>query len=467
MNSETLHALASLGENHNLEFKESFSDSIAKEICAFANSKGGYILVGVTDKGEIKGVKSSNMLRSRIYDLSRNLDPPLNVAIEEVKNVVVIHIDEGKNKPYSVNGRFFIRYGSNSQQLKRDEIKELFKKENLIGFDDMINGDFNLEIDLDGDKLDYFIKKARLSPVIKKEKILENLGVIKDNHLKNAGVLMFCRDVGKFFLNATISCFLYLGAEKYKILDKKEFGKDIFTNYEDVIKYLMTHLNTEYIIKGGPREEKLELPEEALREAVLNAAAHRDYFSNANIHVNIFKDRVEIVNPGGLMGNFSVEDLYEKSIPRNPLLFYLMEKMELVEKAGSGLVRMNKSMEEYKLDAPVIKADRDWFHITFKRPVLQDAHYEKRMETNREPVKPDRQEQAPINAPINAPIKITSFQRELLDELKGNAAATYDVLATRFNRDRATIKRNIRKLKDINLLERIGSNKSGYWQVNF
>ncbi len=475
MNLEKLKALAALGESYNLEFKEAFSDSLGKEICAFANSKGGKILLGVTDKGELKGLKSSNMLKSRIYDLSRNFDPSLHVEVEEVDNIIVINVEESTDKPYSVNGRFYIRYGANSQQLKRDEIKELFKEENLIGFDDKFNNKFNLEKDLDENKLDYFIEKARVSPVIKKEKILENLGVIEEHRIKNAGVLMFCRNITKFFLNATISCFLYMGTGKFKILDKKEFEEDVFSNYENAIKYLMAHLNTEYIIKGGPREEKLELPEEALREAVLNAAAHRDYFSTSNIHINIFKDRVEIVNPGGLVGNLAVEDLYEKSIPRNPLLFYLMEKMELVEKAGSGLIRIENAMDEYKLERPVIKADKNWFQITFKRPVLQESPYEERIkgafeEALQEKNKPESDSagaptNAPTNTPINAPINLTTFQRQLLERLKNNATATYDVLAEGFGKDRTTIKRHIRKLKEKNILKRVGSNKSGHWEV--
>lgn len=323
MDIEDLKFIIAQGEGYNLEFKESFSDSIGKEICAFANSRGGKVLVGVTDDGDIKG--------------------------------------------------------ANSQQLKRDEIRDFFRKENLISFDDKINDEFDLANDLDEDKFEHFLKMTKISPVITKEKILENLGLIKNNRIKNAGVLLFSPKVTKFFLNATLGCFLYMGTSKYKILDKKEFDEDILSNYNNAIKYLVAHLNTEYIIKSGPREEKLELPEDALREAVLNAIAHRDYFSTANIHVNIFKDRVEIINPGGLIGNLSIDELYEKSIPRNPLLFGLMERMELVEKAGSGLVRIEKAMLDYKLDKPDIKADRNWFHITFKRPELQNSTYEDRV----------------------------------------------------------------------------------------
>lgn len=466
MDIEDLKFIMAQGEGYNLEFKESFSDATGKEICAFANAKGGKILVGVTDDGEVKGVKSSNQLKSRIYDMTRNFDPPLRITVEEVGPVLLINVEEGVNKPYSVNGRFYIRYGANSQQLKRDEIRDFFREENLISFDDKINNEFDLANDLDEDKFEHFLKITKISPVITKEKILGNLGLIKDDHIKNAGILLFSRKITRFFLNATLSCFLYMGTSKYKILDKKEFDEDILSNYNNAIKYLTAHLNTEYIIKSGPREEKLELPEDALREAVLNAVAHRDYFSTANIHVNIFKDRVEIINPGGLAGNLSIDDLYEKSIPRNPLLFGLMERMELVEKAGSGLVRIEKAMLDYKLDKPEIKADRNWFHITFKRPELQKSTYEDRFKKgNEKRGKEKKGNSAPENAPVNAPVKLSKLQSSIIGEMKRSEGVTYETLSEFFRKDRATIKRNIQKLKKMNIVKRIGSDKSGYWKV--
>jgi ATP-dependent DNA helicase RecG len=132
MDIEELKFIIAQGEGYKLEFKESFSDSIGKEICAFANSKGGKILVGVADDGKIKGVTSSNVVKSRIYDMARNFDPPLRITVEEIEPVVIINVEEGINKPYSVNGRFYMRYGANSQQLKRDEIRDFFREENLI-----------------------------------------------------------------------------------------------------------------------------------------------------------------------------------------------------------------------------------------------------------------------------------------------------------------------------------------------
>ena len=210
----------------------------------------------------------------------------------------------------------------------------------------------------------------------------------------------------------------------------------------------------------------MELPEDALREAVLNAIAHRDYFSTANIHINIYKNRVEIINPGGLIGNLSIEDIYEKSIPRNPLLFGLMERMELVEKAGSGLMRMENAMKDYGLEKPEIKADKNWFHITFKRPELQESTFEDRIRNGaQDRIKYGGNNNAPGNAPVNAPVKLSKLQKHIISEMKRDGNVTYNELSERLRKDRTTIRRNIQKLKEMNMIERIGSDKSGSWKT--
>ena len=373
MDRKELKFLISQGEGYNLEFKECFSASIAKDICAFANANGGKILIGVSDDGKIKGLKITNKLKSQIYDIARNFDPKLAISLEQIENVLIVNVPEGRNKPYSVNGKFYLRYGTNSQQLSREEIREFFQKEGLILFDEKVNYDFNLEKDFDKNKFEIFLKRAKISPVLKKEEILENLSLLKEGYMKNAGVLLFCKRITKFFSNATITCVLYQGKDKYKILDRKEFDSDIYSNFQNAFLYLQTHLNVEYIIKRE-REEKLELPEEALREALLNAVAHRNYFSNANILVEIFSDRVEITNPGGLVKGMTIKDLGKKSLSRNNLLFGLMQRMGLVEKVGSGIARMRNAMKEYGLRGPYFDITDDWFTIIFKRPISHKTY---------------------------------------------------------------------------------------------
>ncbi|RLG69643.1 MAG: transcriptional regulator, partial [Candidatus Iainarchaeum archaeon] len=369
MKEKELKFLISQGEGYNIEFKEKFSASIAKDICAFANSNGGRILLGVTDDGKIKGIKITNKLKSQICDLARNFDPKFEVFLEEAGNVLIVNVPEGQNKPYAFSGKFYMRNGPNSQQLSRKEIREFFISEGLVHFDEKPNYDFDLRKDFNKRAYRTFLQLAKISELIDKKDLFENLCLLKENKLKNAGVLLFCKKITKFFSHATITCITFQGKERMKILDRKEFDADLYSNFRGALGYLREKLNTEYIIRGaGPREEKLELPEEALREALLNAIGHRNYFMRTSVFVEIYSDRVEITNPGGLVKGLSREDLGKKSLPRNNLLFGLLQRMNLVEKAGTGIRRMQEAMRNYKLEPPEIKAGRDWFTIVFKRP---------------------------------------------------------------------------------------------------
>ena len=147
MNKNELLELVKTGEGLTLEFKENIGSNLGREICAFANGNGGKIVLGVKDNGEILGVRITNSLKSQIQSYARNIDPAFSVETEDLENILVIHVPEGKKKPYTANGQFFLRVGATSQQLNRDEIKEFFQKENLIFFDNQPNTDFDLEKD--------------------------------------------------------------------------------------------------------------------------------------------------------------------------------------------------------------------------------------------------------------------------------------------------------------------------------
>ncbi|MDG6224090.1 MAG: ATP-binding protein [Candidatus Thermoplasmatota archaeon] len=144
-----------------------------------------------------------------------------------------------------------------------------------------------------------------------------------------------------------MACFLYADKEQIDIIDSKEFSVDFATNLNDANNYLLSKLNTAIIIDGLKHTAKLELPKDALREAIINAMIHRDYLYSSNIQVHISPERVEIVNPGKLL--FPEEDLGKRSAQRNPLLTDMVHRLGLVEKAGSGIKRMRKSMKEYDL----------------------------------------------------------------------------------------------------------------------
>src|SRR3989339_76062 len=278
MNKQELINLIKTGEGLMLEFKEGFNlPALGKEICAFANSNGGKIILGVNDEGQVKGFNLSNFQTSQIQQIARSMDPSFEVLVDKVDNLVVINVNEGKNKPYSINSKFYLRVGANSQKLKRDELREFFKEEGLISFDEKPNKDFDLEEDFDENKFKNFLKLAKITDNQDKISILKNLGLIEKNNLVNAGVLLFCHRISKFFLQGKVTCVLFEGTSS-NIIDKKEFDADFISNYENAYNFIVSKLNTKFIIERY-REEKLELPKDAFINASRIASFGSSNFS--------------------------------------------------------------------------------------------------------------------------------------------------------------------------------------------
>ncbi|MCK4905692.1 putative DNA binding domain-containing protein [bacterium] len=455
MDRQELLELIKTGEGFTLELKESIGNSLGKEICAFANASGGKIILGVKDNSEIIGYTLTNKEKSQISDIAWNMNPAFSVSIEQYENLAVITVSEGNNKPYSVSGHFYLRIGANSQQLNRDEIKDFFQIEGLVVFDEKLNKDFNVLKDLNKKAYDIFLERANIKTKFSPTKLLSNLGFIKDGIITNAGVLFFCKDISKFFLNTHITCVLFQGNNKAIILDKCDFKLDLMTNYEKSIEYLKSKLNTEYYITFD-RKEFLELPEDALREAVLNAIAHRDYFSPAHIQLNIFQDRIEIVNPASFPSKITIDFLMSGSYPKNKFLFSMMLRADLIEHIGSGIERIKEAMLNYKLEEPIFQYDGVWFKAIFKRPNMQTNNYQKRFRLGKS---------APVNASVNASVKLSALQLKVLKEIQKNNSLTYGALSEILKKDKATIRRNIQKLKQKRILKRVGSDKNGFWEI--
>jgi len=305
-------------------------------------------------------LKNSDL--SKIQDIARNMNPSFEVYIEKVKDLIIIYVPEGKNKPYTVNGHFYMRYGANSQQLNRDEIRILFQKENLLSFEKQIKEfnekDFSLLI------FNKFKKQADLDKKLSKKHILTNLNLLSNDKLNNAGILFFAKNIKNYFQTSSVACFLYADNEQIDIIDSKEFSEDFISNLENANKYVISKLNTAIIIKDSLRHKaKLELPKEALREAIINAMIHKDYFIPSDVQIHITPDKVEIVNPGKLL--FPKKEFGKVSARRNPILVDLIYRLGFVEKAGSGIKRIKRLMREY--DFKIKFETGDFFRIIFYR----------------------------------------------------------------------------------------------------
>ncbi len=251
--------------------------------------------------------------------------------------------------------------------MNRDEIREYFCKEGLIYFDEKLNDRYFYPKDFPVKVYKKFLEIAGISPVLETKLALINLGLLKKGKMTNAGALIFCKKSSLIIPGASLNCCLFQGTSKTKILDQKIYDADLLSNYQSGVAYIKSHLYSEYIM-GFERKERLELPEDALREALVNAMAHRDYRKPGDLQLHIYQDRVEIINPGGLVGGLKIEELGKKSIPRNPQLFGLMQRMDLVEKVGSGFRRIRENCDEYNIPMPKVETNNDWFTIIFARP---------------------------------------------------------------------------------------------------
>ena len=355
--SRNLKSILKKGEDHRTEFKENVYKKLDKEIVAFANTSGGKIYVGITDEGKIKGINITNGLKSQIENIAKNCDPKISVSFQEMKKekVLIVEIEESKKKPHRCSSGYYIRSGATSQKLNSEEIRDFMEDEERIKFDKVPCKEFDFKKDFDKEKLFSFMDRTELKYNKRSYiQILENLKVAKKQGSKiifnKAGVLFFSKNLDKFFPHAEISCALFKGTDKYHdIIDRKIFNRDIINNIEDSVSFLKKHLRLEYHFPKGQlrRKEILEIPEDALREALVNAVTHRNYLKEGiPVTVEIFEDRVEIYNFGTLPKDLKRSDFGKRSSPRNPLIAHLMLRAKYIERMGTGIRKMRRLVKK-------------------------------------------------------------------------------------------------------------------------
>ena len=274
MNRPTISNLVALGEGFTTEFKRSMPSDLGREIRAFANATGGVILIGVDNAGTVVGVSDHNRLKSQVQSVARSADPPVAVEVESEGDVLCVRVPEQHGKPYSFGGRFYIREGATCQQMSRDEIRDFFFKEGLIRLDETPCNAFDPSVEITPARWTEFAERAGIDPGLDPMTVLENLHLVKEAGMTHAGVWLLADDITRFTLQAGVTCAVFRGSAKTHILDRKEFQGNLYANYQEVMAYFQAKLNSALIPHAQGRDERLELPESALREAVVNAIAH-------------------------------------------------------------------------------------------------------------------------------------------------------------------------------------------------
>ncbi|MCD4780961.1 MAG: putative DNA binding domain-containing protein [Candidatus Omnitrophica bacterium] len=384
MNENELQQVIEEGEGYKIEFKESLAN-LDKELVAFANSSGGRIFVGITDDNEIKGVRITNKFKSQVQDIANNCQPAVKILFDELGNVLLVTVREGEDKPYKCSSGFYTRVGPNAQKLDRDEIVEFFKSEGKIRFDELVNPRFDYDSHFDPQKFDRFLKLAGISKVLDVESILVNLGIAERQEgriiLNNTGILFFSKNLDDIYFHTAVTCALYRGTEKVDVLDRRDLNEDLISSIDSAMIFLKQYIPVRYEMTGGPRRREVpEVPYDALREAVINAVAHRDYFEKgANVMVEMFDDRIEITSYGGLVKSLKPEDFGKKSVLRNPNIANLLQRAGYIEKMGTGINKIKRLVAEAGL--PPVEFEFDtFFTVIFHRPGYEPVNIETKKE---------------------------------------------------------------------------------------
>ncbi len=306
------------GEGYNAEFKVSVPSKVrelSEEVCAFANAAGGVVLIGVDDQNVIKGVTIDNSKRSAIQNSIGDITPSLYCSISfvevEGKRIGVIEVPSGPNKPYVLSGAIYVRIGPNSQKLTTaEQMRDFFLQSGKIFFDEADCKEFVIDNQVDKEVLTIFKRTAHMTENTPDMQIFKNLKLLTDdNQFKNGAVLFFGKQPELIFEKAVLRCVAFKGIDKQYIIDDKFFGGPLYNQYNKAIQWLKEKTNLRYDIEGqgfGPRKEIWEIPEIVFKEAIINSLSHRDYYDKgATIIIELFDNRIEISNPGGLVSAIS------------------------------------------------------------------------------------------------------------------------------------------------------------------
>ena len=369
MTREELLDLIAAGESPDVEFRRSPGRDFSRELCAFANGDGGTVLLGVSKSGEIVGAGDRGRTRAKVLTIARSADPPITVEVESVGEVVRVKVPPQKYKPYSIGWRAYVRKGKRSRRLSNAEIKNLYYAVGRAHFDKEPCKRFSMKDHLKADVWERFIGRVKIPEAMHTILALRMLGLVDaEDRMRYAGAWLLAEDIRKFTKSAYVSCALFEGTEEVEGVDRRIFHGSIPTMADDVLAWVLRRIGVPSTTWGEGGESRPELPAEALREAVVNAIAHRDYRSPEAVRVHVFADRVEITSPGGLPEGMTKADLGTKSVPRNPLLYGVLARMGLVGEIGSGVRHMSSLCRASGREAPRMGVSETQVTTSFRRP---------------------------------------------------------------------------------------------------
>lgn len=421
-------------ENEFIEFKESLSQlsRAAESIVAMLNKHSkAVVLFGINDKGVAVGISLGNKtLKDISASLTQKIKPSvIPTIIEEEKDgktIVKVEVN-GHNKPYSADGNYLIRSGSENKKIDPEIMKELLFSNS---YDSMIDIEsFDQELTFNQLKQLYILRGYSIND----SSFAKNNGLLTKNHKYNllANILA---DVN----NVSIKVVRFAGHDKSEMISRNEYGyKCLVLALQSALEYVLSFNETKVELTGNATRKEIQLfNENSLREAWSNACLHTRWDKMIPPAIYMFSDRIEIISTGGLPIDYTLDDFYNGiSNPINKQLQKILGQLGIVEQTGHGVLEIIKN---YGREA--FNVSDNHIVVTLKFPfelTNQKGDYS----------------------------SLTISQQKVLRAISTKPSITTDELVKVVGLGTSRIAIILKELKELNKIERIGSNKSGYWKI--
>jgi len=369
-------------------------DELAETLAALANAQGGMVVIGVGGRGKkVEGVGDLAAARLAALDASLACTPPLVLPLPEHApydgvTLLLLNVPSGLPHVYSVHGKYLRREGAANQALPPDALRKLLLERGETSWERLVSEGAALD-DLDQNKLAAYVRRigaaAEADPLaflfrrgcLQRSNVqtVERSNVAADYVPTNAGLLLFGKGVERFFPQCEVTLVRYRGRE----MSDEFLREDVRDTLVEAIRraeiWLSEHMRRGSRMIGLERQDWVQFPQGAVREALVNAVAHRDYtIRGEGIRIALFGDRMECYSPGRLPGHMTVQNIVEERFSRNETLVQVLADYGLIERLGYGIDRMLRQMFDAGLPPPEFRDTAAGFLVTLRGQTGDDRN---------------------------------------------------------------------------------------------
>jgi len=430
-------------ENEVIEYKEIFNEKCKKEIAAFLNGmQTAYIYFGVNDVSrKVTHIYTDDEKHEVEEQVGRWLSSPTYypspvgaVHVRTEQKLFCIEVYPGDAKPYFLDGRAYIRNGSESVKASQERVTKMMAFQDLSSFDATESPIQDLELD-------------EIESVFKREKFdfrAKALGFLNSQGLfTNVAFLMSSQN----YFSVKVAIFDGVTVDQFK--DRREFSGCLPKQIDDVLTYINLNNSLSARITGQPmRDEKRSYPSVAIRESVINAIVHRSYFSKSPIQIEIFDDRLTIMSPGPLPGGMKLKAvLAGQTLPRNPQVVKVLNKLKYIEDYGTGIRRILSSYADED-KRPEFKTSEDFVKVS-----LPNLNYVKQLP---KPTFPNV-----VATDDSGTVKVVFDKHgQIVEYLKNHAYITRAIVELLLEVKGTQANKYLKQLVDSDILKKVGTGRA-------